>query len=158
HGAFPLGRHIGDSWKKERFYVPYIRDWLLDHSILIDTLETATLWSQLPQLYARLKLTLQKSLSSSAGGSVILAHLSHAYPEGASLYFTFLAKQADGRELEQWQTVKEAACKCILENGGTLSHHHGIGKDHAPWLQQELGETAFAALRGLKQTLDPSGI
>jgi alkyldihydroxyacetonephosphate synthase len=87
-----------------------------------------------------------------------MCHVSHLYPTGASLYFTLLARQREGDEIGQWRAVKDAATRAILDGGGTLSHHHGIGTDHAPWLEEELGGTGVAALRALKLELDPTGI
>ncbi len=88
---------------------------------------------------------------------MVPCHLSHAYRDGGSLYFTVLAPQVQGREVEQWQELKEAATEAIFP-WGTLSHHHGIGVDHARWMRDEHGETAVQALRALKGALDPKGI
>jgi len=86
------------------------------------------------------------------------AHVSHAYPDGASIYYTLVAPQVKGKEVQQWLRIKKAATDCIMRNGGTLSHHHGIGKDHAPWISQELGENGLALLKAIKKQLDPEGI
>jgi alkyldihydroxyacetonephosphate synthase len=80
------------------------------------------------------------------------------YPDGASLYFTVLAKQDSGREIEQWSHAKNAATEALLDAGGTLTHHHAVGIDHAPWLQREIGDEGVALLRAIKKELDPSGI
>jgi alkyldihydroxyacetonephosphate synthase len=88
----------------------------------------------------------------------VMTHVSHMYEWGASLYTTFLGRQAAGQELEQWWEVKRAATEAILAAGGTLSHHHGIGRDHAPWLAHEIGPVGMNALWALKQTFDPAGI
>ena len=87
-----------------------------------------------------------------------MCHVSHLYPSGASLYFTFLARQRPGAELEQWHTAKTAAGDAIAAAGATISHHHAVGRDHAPWLEAEVGATGIAALRALKAELDPAGI
>jgi alkyldihydroxyacetonephosphate synthase len=87
-----------------------------------------------------------------------MCHVSHLYPTGASLYFTLLARQRDGDEISQWRVVKDAATRAIVNGGGTLSHHHAVGTDHAPWLKEEVGPTGVAALRALKSELDPTGI
>jgi len=88
----------------------------------------------------------------------VMCHVSHLYPSGASLYFTFLARQKEGEELAQWRAVKEAASRAIVEGGGTLTHHHAVGRDHAPWMEREVGATGLGALRALKAELDPAGI
>jgi len=84
--------------------------------------------------------------------------VSHLYASGASLYFTFLARQQPGGELEQWQRAKAAAMEAIVAAGATITHHHAVGRDHAPWMVAEVGETGLAALRALKAQLDPAGI
>ena len=87
-----------------------------------------------------------------------MCHVSHLYRSGASLYFSFFARQERGAELEQWEAAKVAACDAIVAHGGTLTHHHAIGRDHVPWMTQEVGEVGVAALRSLKQALDPAGV
>jgi alkyldihydroxyacetonephosphate synthase len=87
-----------------------------------------------------------------------MCHISHLYETGASLYFTFIARQRDGAELEQWQAVKQAAGDAILAHGGTITHHHAVGHAHLPWMEREVGATGLDALRALKARLDPAGI
>ena len=87
-----------------------------------------------------------------------MCHLSHAYADGASLYFTFLARASAGDELEQWRAVKTAACDAIVEAGGTITHHHGVGRDHLPYMRREIGELGVEALRAAKDRFDPAGI
>ena len=87
-----------------------------------------------------------------------MCHVSHLYETGASLYFTFLARQREGEELAQWREAKGAASDAIAQSGGTITHHHAVGRDHAPWMAGEVGEVGVAALRALKAELDPVGI
>ena len=155
HQGASLGRSPGRAWERSRFELPYLRDVLIDHAIMVDTLETATTWDRYLPLYHSVRDVIAKAMG---GGGLVMAHLSHAYTDGASLYYTFLARQAEGRELEQWQQVKAAATEAILAAGGALSHHHGIGSDHQPWLSQYLGPAGVRTLAGLKQTFDPQGI
>lgn len=150
-----LGSGPGASWARTRFELPYLRDDLLTARLLVETLETATTWANLPYLYRRVREDLQRALGPQ---SFVLSHLSHLYPDGASLYVTFIAPQEPGNELEQWARAKKAATDAILAAGGTLSHHHGVGVDHAPWLVQEHGETGLRILRAVKRELDPQGI
>ena len=89
---------------------------------------------------------------------LVMCHVSHLYETGASLYFTFIARQREGAELEQWAAVKRAASEAIVAGGGTITHHHAVGRDHAPWLADEVGREGVAALRALKGELDPAGI
>src|SRR3954463_14109192 len=95
-----------------------------------------------------------------AGGTPALvgAHVSHVYASGASLYFTWIARREVGAEVEQWRAAKTAAMEAILAHGGTITHHHAVGRDHAPWMAAEVGETGVAALRARKDRLDPPGI
>ncbi len=159
HGGLPLGRSVGESWKRERFAHPYLRDTLLGIGVMVDTLETATTWSNLLNLYGAMTAAIRAAIRETGGGpGYVMTHISHIYPWGGSLYTTFLGRQVPGEEIEQWWTVKRAATEAILAAGGTLSHHHGIGRDHAPWLGQFVGPVGLAALRAVKSALDPTGI
>jgi len=156
--GLPLGGRLARMWMESRFHLPYLRDDLIDHSVMVDTLETAALWERLPGLYAAVRQTLSESILKTAPGALVLTHLSHSYPDGASLYFTFMARQQAGRELEQWQTVKEEATEAILKNGGALSHHHGIGSMHKPWMRSYLGSEGLTFLQHMKEKMDPKNI
>ena len=89
---------------------------------------------------------------------IVMCHISHLYPDGASLYFTFAAKQQPGQELAQWQATKSAATDAIVAAGGTITHHHAVGRDHAPWLGHEIGPGGVEAIRAVKARFDPVGI
>jgi alkyldihydroxyacetonephosphate synthase len=158
NGAFAIGKGVGRTWLDERFKLPYLRDVLLDHCILVDTLETATTWDKLEALHAAVKKSIEEAIAEMDVTGLAFAHVSHAYPDGGSIYFTLVAPQVKGEEVQQWLRIKRAATDCIMQNGGTLSHHHGIGKDHAPWIKQELGENGLALLKAMKKELDPEGI
>ena len=151
HGAVPLGRAAGRAWERNRFHTPYLRDDMLDRGVMVETLETATQWSNLFTLYRAVGDALR------AHAPLVACHISHLYPSGASLYYTFMARQ-EGDPLAQWAAAKSAACDAIVANGGTLTHHHAIGRDHAPWMSGEIGETGVSALRAVKRELDPSGV
>jgi alkyldihydroxyacetonephosphate synthase len=155
HEGSSLGHRPGQAWEHSRFAAPYLRDLLLDHAIMVDTLETATTWDRYLPLYRSVRDAMAKAMG---GRGLVMAHLSHAYSDGASLYYTFLARQTEGRELEQWQQVKVAATDAIIAAGGALSHHHGIGSDHRPWMSRYLGAAGVRTLAALKQTFDPNGI
>jgi alkyldihydroxyacetonephosphate synthase len=125
---------------------------------MVETLETATQWSQLRRLHREVARAISDTLRSWGTPGLVLCHVSHLYATGASLYFTLLSRQREGDEIGQWRAVKEAASRAILKGGGTLTHHHAVGIDHAPWLEDEVGHTGVAALRALKHQLDPAGI
>ena len=152
HGAVGLGAGAGRTWAKHRFSTPYLRDHLIERSVMVETLETSTTWANLMNLYVGVRSAL------AAHAPVVGCHISHLYPSGASLYFTFVAPQEHADAHAQWQSVKHAACRAIVEYGGTITHHHAIGVDHRAYLVDEDGETGVAALKALKNSLDPQGL
>jgi len=158
HGAVALGTPIGHAWEHGRFHAPYLRDELLALGVMVETLETATTWDRLPALHAGVVAALDGALRGRGTPPIVMAHVSHLYRAGASLYFTFVARQEAGEELAQWHAAKAAASDAILAGGGTITHHHAVGRDHAPWLPGEIGELGVELLRAAKATLDPAGI
>jgi alkyldihydroxyacetonephosphate synthase len=131
HGAVALGRSPGRAWSRGRFDGPYLRDDLMERGVMAETLETATTWTNLSALHRAVGDALREH------APVVMCHVSHLYETGASLYFTFIARQREGAEIEQWREVKTAACDAIVAAGGTITHHHGVGRDHAPRLRHE---------------------
>jgi alkyldihydroxyacetonephosphate synthase len=111
----------------------------------------------LPQLYEEVSAALRDSLLLQGTPPVILCHVSHVYPAGASLYFTVGAAQAED-PVAQWQKAKAAASDAIMTRGGTITHHHGIGTDHRDWLTQEIGELGVGILRAVKREVDPEWV
>ncbi|MEK6277515.1 MAG: FAD-binding oxidoreductase [Actinomycetota bacterium] len=157
-GAAYLGQAAGGSWKRGRYEGPYLRDTLLDAGALIETLETSHTWSRLHELHDAVGSAIHDALRGQGTPGIVFCHLSHAYADGASLYFTFLARRRAGEEIEQWRLAKTAACEAIVAHGGTITHHHAVGRDHAPYMRAEVGELGLEALRGAKERLDPAGI
>jgi alkyldihydroxyacetonephosphate synthase len=157
-GGLSLGTRPGRSWLRNRFATPYLRDEMLDRGVMVETLETAATWSGLGSLYEAVGGALRESLGGRGTPPLVMCHVSHLYPSGASLYFTFMARQERGAELDQWRAAKGAACDAIVAAGGTITHHHAIGRDHAPWMEAEVGERGVALLRAAKEELDPRGI
>ena len=137
-----------------RFNAPYLRDSMLDVGVLVETLETATFWSNVDRLYADVKAALEESLGQP---SMVLCHISHVYETGCSLYFTVAAKE-DEQPIGQWLAAKAAASDAIIEAGATITHHHAVGTDHKPWFAREIGEVGVSILRAVKAELDPTGI
>ena len=159
HGARSLGTAPGKAWFKERFEHPYLRDEMMDRGMLIETLETAINWGKLDELYLKVRGAVTGAIREGGTNPVVLTHCSHVYPEGGSLYFTFMtAAQSAGAELDQWTAIKEAAGAAIGEVGATISHHHGVGMDHARWMAAERGPAAMRAFEAVKAELDPKGI
>ena len=153
-----LGRAVGQSWLSSRYLGPYVRDALLDVGLLVETLETAATWTDLMDVYEATRAALVDSLSTQDKKPLVMCHVSHVYPTGASLYFTVVADRDDDRPLQQWLLAKRRATDALLSNGGVLTHHHAVGIDHAPWLAQEIGDLGVAVLHAVKDRLDPTGI
>lgn len=161
-GAMALGEGQGKRWREGRFHGPYLREPMMDRGIGVDTLETAASWSKIDALRTAVRTALDTAMRETAprpgAQGVVMSHISHSYPDGASLYFTYFFPRALGNELTQWRTIKTAASDTIVANGGTISHHHGVGEDHLPWIAQEKGPLGIAVLRAIKDALDPKGI
>jgi alkyldihydroxyacetonephosphate synthase len=157
-GGLTVGRSPGEAWLKGRFSAPYLRDELLTHGVLVETLETAAQWSKLQALHRGVREAIAQALRQGGTPGLVMCHISHVYETGASLYFTLIARQREGDEIGQWQAVKQAAGDAIMAGGGTITHHHAVGRDHIQWMERELGVGGLQALRALKAELDPAGI
>ena len=157
-GGLSLGERPGRAWERGRYAGPYLRDALLDRGVMTETLETATTWSNLSALHERVGQALRAALRDRGTPPLVMCHVSHLYRSGASLYYTFLARQEEGAELEQWRAAKTAATEAIVTGGGTITHHHAVGRDHAPWMEAEVGRLGIEVLRSAKERLDPAGI
>ncbi len=151
---------IAGAWSATRFRSPYLRNALWAAGYGADTLETATTWSRLPALLTRLEGSMSDALSARDERVHVFTHLSHLYPSGSSLYLTFLFRRAADPDetLDRWRAVKRAASETIVAEGATISHHHGVGTDHAPYLAAEKGPLGMAALQAVVRTFDPEGL
>ncbi len=158
HGAVTLGRRLGEAWRSHRYDGPYLRDTLLDRGYIVETLETATHWSGLLDLHADVHARLGDELREASGGrAFVMAHVSHVYDTGASLYFTALAPAAEDRRA-QWWSAKRAASEAITAAGATITHHHAVGTDHVAWMTEEIGDRGVEALTAVKKAWDPAGV
>lgn len=156
-GGSSAGRAAADDWARTRFDGPYLRDALLDAGVFCETLETATRWSSLHGLREAVTKALRDGFAEAGARCFVMCHVSHVYPTGASLYFTVLAG-IRSQPASTWESVKARVGDAIMAAGGTITHHHAIGTDHAPWLAEEVGETGIRILRAVKRELDPHGI
>lgn len=156
-GGVSAGEGASEGWLKGRFEGPYLRDALLDAGVFCETLETATTWSNLHALRAAVEKALKSGFADAGARSYIMCHVSHIYPTGASLYFTVLAGVRSDM-LATWEPIKTRVNDTIIAGGGTISHHHAVGRDHAPWLESEIGETGIRILAAIKRELDPQCI
>lgn len=158
-GAVSLSAAIGNSWVRHRFSGPYLRDTLMDEGYLVETLETATRWSQVAALRHAVTRTIRESLAVPAGTTpFVMSHVSHVYETGASLYFTVIAVADPEDPAGQWQRAKAAVTQTLVDADATITHHHAVGRDHAPWIAGEVGPLGVEVLRAVKATLDPQGI
>ena len=159
-GGLPAGRPIGEMWRRSRFRSPYLRNSLWEAGVALDTVETAVPWAEVEPCADAIVTALRSGLQGAGERVLAFAHLSHVYADGASVYATYLFRRtADPDEtLERWRRLKEAATRALLSHGGTISHQHGVGSDHAPFLSQEKGLAGMAALAAACRALDPDGL
>ncbi len=157
-GGVFLGERFGRAWLDGRFAAPYLRDELMDRGVMVETLETACAWSALEATHDAVGAAIQAALAERGTAAMVMCHVSHLYPTGASLYFTFIAPQERGAELEQWRAAKTAAGDAIAAAGAAITHHHAVGRDHSPWMEAEVGALGIEVLRAVKARLDPTGI
>lgn len=154
--AVSLGQKPGLQFAKGKYDFPYVRDFVMDRGAIGDVSETSTPWSNLSFLYRKTYEAILKAMPPSR--SICGCHISHTYPTGASLYFTFACMPAPGEGLSQYLAIKKAAEDAFLKYGGTLSHHHAVGYEHMPWIEEEISSSGLTALKALKQGLDPQNI
>ena len=158
HRGVCLGAEPGRSFAKVKFDFPHLRDFTMDRSIMADVSETATTWNNLCAMHKNGLKEIENAIKETGVNGWVGCHLSHSYHSGASLYFTFGCLQRKGREIEQYLYVKKSAEDAFMKNGGTLSHHHAVGTEHLPWVEEDLSSTGLKAVKALKNGLDPNGI
>jgi alkyldihydroxyacetonephosphate synthase len=147
------------SWREAFLGAPYIRDALIAMGVLGETFETAITWERFPAFHERVTATAEEAvrLQGGAGGRVF-CRFTHVYPDGPAPYFTVLAPARRGEEVEQWAAIKQAVSEAILDQGGTITHHHAVGRDHRPWYDRQRPQPFAEALRAAKAAVDPRGI
>jgi alkyldihydroxyacetonephosphate synthase len=158
HGGVRIGRALGEKWRHHRFRSVYLRNALWERGYAVDTLETALDWPRVrPGMRA-----IEEALAEAAGAESVhvYSHLSHLYAQGASVYTTYLFRLHPGYEenLAFWRRLKHAASAAIVKAGGTISHQHGVGLDHAPYVAAEKGELGVEAMRAVFRRFDPEGL
>jgi alkyldihydroxyacetonephosphate synthase len=157
-GGFSLGNSIGDTWSKDKYNIPYLRDYVMDRGVMCDVAETATTWAEVVPLYDKTIAAVNARFSQDRGAGFIGCHISHSYETGACLYFTYAAAQQAGSEREQYYSYKNLITDVFMRNSATLTHHHAVGVEHMPWLEAEISPTGLRALSALKRELDPKSI
>ncbi len=146
------------AWRQAFFDAPYLQSALLSVGVLSDTFETACTWSQFPELHARVTAAVGRALDEECGGGLVACRFTHVYPDGPAPYYTFVGGIRLGAELAQWRAVKAAASEALAAAGGTITHHHAVGRTHRPWYDRERPPLFADALRAVKRELDPRGV
>jgi alkyldihydroxyacetonephosphate synthase len=157
---FLTGRYLGRKWAEDRFRTPYLRNTLWEKGYGVDTFETVTDWPKVGLMMTALESALRGVAEEQGERVHAFSHLSHLYAQGASVYTTAIFRLGGDHEetLSRWQAMKAAASKAIVNHGGTISHQHGVGVDHAPYLSAEKGELGMEAIKGALRVFDPDGI
>jgi alkyldihydroxyacetonephosphate synthase len=146
------------AWRDAFLRAPYLRDTFVAMGVLSETFETAITWDRLDEFVDEVRGSAEAVLQELCGGGRVTVRLTHAYVDGAAPYFTCLAPASRGEEIAQWAAVKRAASDAIIRAGGTITHHHAVGRDHRPWYDRQRPEPFAVALRAAKAAVDPGGI
>jgi len=154
----PGSAGAAEAWRSSFVRAPYTRDGLVQLGVLVETFETAVTWDRFEALHAGVTDAVSRVLGEVCGVGVVTCRFTHAYPDGAAPYFTVMAPARRGGELSQWGDIKTAASEAILANGGTITHHHAVGRDHRPWYDRQRPDPFAVALTSAKHSLDPAGV
>ena len=148
---------MGDKWAENRFKFPYLRENLWLEGYAVDTFETATDWDNVTDLMNEMEQAVKASLKDEGVVPHVYTHLSHMYTQGCSIYTTYIFPNANsyGETLARWKKIKQAACETLATGKATISHQHGVGKDHAPYMLAEKGPLGMGAIKSLTQYFDP---
>ena len=149
------GEAVG-SWREAFLRAPYLRDVFVAIGVLSETFETAITWERFPSFHERVLARVRDAVDEACGGGTITCRVTHVYPDGPATYYTVLAPARRGGELEQWAHIKRAAGDAVIDGGGTITHHHAVGRDHRPWYDRQRPDPFAVALRAAKASVDPS--
>jgi alkyldihydroxyacetonephosphate synthase len=155
-GAAPAGDAAG-AWRRAFLQAPYVRDVLVACSVIAETFETAIPWNRFPDFHAGVMQATRDAVTRVCGAGTVACRFTHVYPDGAAPYYSVLAPGRPGSELEQWAEIKAAASEAILAGGGTITHHHAVGRDHRSGYDRQRPDAFAEALRAAKRALDPRG-
>jgi alkyldihydroxyacetonephosphate synthase len=148
----------GGAWRRTFLRAPYLRDALIRLGVIVETFETAITWDRFDEFVATVRSATEHAVASVCGAGAVSVRVTHVYPDGAAPYFTVLAPGRAGGEVAMWDEIKGAASDAILAAGGTITHHHAVGRTHAPWYEQQRPAPFGAALAAAKRALDPAGV
>ena len=146
------------AWRNAFLRAPYVRDALAPYAVLSETFETAITWDRFADFHERVMSAAQSAVKRVCGTGSVSCRFTHAYPDGPAPYYSISAPSAHGSELAQWAEIKAAASEALIAAGGTITHHHAVGRDHRPWYDQQRPDLFAAALRAAKKALDPHGV
>jgi alkyldihydroxyacetonephosphate synthase len=161
HGGEPYADGGDDPaalWRAAFLRGPHLRDAFAQLGLIHETFETAVTWDRFPAFHAGMLEATRRAMEEACGGGALSCRFAYVYPDGPAPYYSVYAPGREGQELEQWDAIKAAASEAILALGGTITHHHSVGRDHAPWYRREVPELFTAALGAAKAELDPAGI
>lgn len=155
-----LGGILGNQWRKNRFRGAYLRNTLWEHGYAVDTLETATTWQNTQPMINAIESAIKTASNEASQPIHVFTHVSHVYTSGSSIYTTYLFRLGNTPEetLNFWHKLKASASNAIINNGGTISHQHGVGIDHAPYLHAEKGALGIQTIQAITQHFDSNGI
>jgi alkyldihydroxyacetonephosphate synthase len=156
-GRWEEGDGAVGTWRESFLRVPYLRDTFVAMGVLAETFETAVTWDRFARLDVEVRERTAAALADACGAGTVTCRFTHVYPDGPAPYYTVLAPARRGEELDQWAQIKSAAADAILSAGGTITHHHAVGRDHRPWYDRQRPEPFATALRAAKAALDPTG-
>jgi len=146
-------------WRNAFIRMPYARECLVRRAIIADTFETAITWERFEAFHDKVKAATEAVIREVTGRpGQVTCRFTHVYPDGPAPYFTFHALGRHGDLLAQWRAIKSAASDALIGAGGTITHHHAVGRDHRPWYDKETPDLFSSALRAAKHALDPQGL
>lgn len=158
HGGSVRDDTAAATWRSAFLRLPYVYEALVRLGMLAGSVETAVTWDRFEELHTAVTGALEDAGRAACGSVLVTCRLAYAYPDGAAPYYTFVAPARPGAELEQWDALKGAVSRAMLDHGGTITHHHAVGRDHRRWYDEERPELFAAALRAAKRALDPAGV
>jgi alkyldihydroxyacetonephosphate synthase len=147
-----------EAWKKSFLHAPYLRDEMMQLGVIMETFETATTWDNFPHFHQKINEIARQSIQEICGAGTLTCRFTHLYPDGPAPYYTIIARGEQGKELAQWDKIKALVSQAIIDYGGTITHHHAVGKDHQPYYAQQMSEPFNHILKSVKNSLDPQWI
>ncbi|MEP7021337.1 MAG: FAD-linked oxidase C-terminal domain-containing protein, partial [Pseudonocardiales bacterium] len=149
---------LANEWRSSFLRMPYQRDALARMGLIAETFETACTWDRFEALHAAVMQAARAAIQDVCGAGIVTCRFTHVYPDGPAPYFGIYAAGRWGSTVAQWDEIKIAVSEALAAHGGTITHHHAVGRDHRPWYDQQRPEPFAAALSAAKRALDPAGI